>query len=42
MLLVGAAVGSYGVEITYLVIAGVLVLSSAIVLILPSIRKIGD
>jgi hypothetical protein len=42
MLLVGAAVGSYGVEITYLAIAGVLVLSSLIILFLPSIRKIND
>lgn len=42
MLLVGAGVGAYGVEITYLVIAGLLVLSCLIVLFLPSIRRIND
>lgn len=42
MLIVGAAVEGYGVEISYLAIAAVLVLSSLVILFLPSIRRIDD
>lgn len=42
MLLVGAAVGEFGVSTTYLWLAGLLVATSLVVLFIPSIRQIND
>ena len=42
MLIVGAAVSSYGVLATYITIAAILVLVSLIVLMLPSIKRINE
>jgi MFS family permease len=42
MLLVGAAVTAYGVRVSYLALAGILVVTSAIVAFIPSIRRIND
>jgi MFS family permease len=42
MLLVGAAVGAYGVHVSYLALAAILVVTSLIVLFVPSIRRIND
>lgn len=42
MLIVGAAVSAFGVFASYLAIAAVLVVTSVVVLLLPSIRKIDE
>lgn len=42
MLIVGAAVSAFGVLASYLAIAAILVVTSVVVLLLPSIRRIDD
>ncbi len=42
MLIVGAAVGAIGLQVTYLILAGLVVLTAAITIFVPSIRQIND
>jgi MFS family permease len=42
MLIVGAAVGAIGLQVTYLILAGLVVLTAGITIFVPSIRQIND